>query len=471
MMQSNKNKAESPVEWIAYELQEVSLGDKRLDWRILDSAVKLAAAPSASIPQACDDWADTKATYRLFDNPKTTAEKIRLPHQIRTKSRLSGHKIVLVVQDSSYLDYSHHPAKSGVGPIGTSQQTLTGLVMHSALAMTTTGLPLGVLSQVCWAREEEPKQMTAAERRKVPIEEKESYKWLRALNETMPLIPTGTQAVTVGDSEADIFELFAHVCSLQTDMLIRAGQNRSVCDPEIGLLWPVLDRCQIAGHLTVQVAKQDNQPAREALVSVRFSPVTLKKPQHLSKDIADIALYAVLVQEEQPPAGITPLCWLLLTTVPVLCLADAIERIAWYCQRWQIELYHKVLKSGCQVEKSQLATTERLLPLLALYSIIAWRLCWMTYLARHDPDAPCTAVLTDQEWRPLYTFIHKTNPPPLHVPTVRQVILWIARLGGFLARRSDGDPGVTVIWRGWQRLSDIASAWLIFAYRPLVGKG
>lgn len=471
MMLRNENKPESPAEWIAYELQEVSLGDKRLDWRLLDSAVKLAAAPSASIPQACDDWADTKATYRLFANQKTTAEKIRLPHQMRTKSRLSGQKTVLVVQDTSYLDYSQQPAKVGVGPIGTSKQNLTGLVMHSALAMTTTGLPLGLLSQAFWAREEEPKQMTPEERRKVPIEEKESYKWLIALNQTMPLIPIGTQAVTIGDSEADIFELFEHVRSLQTDMLIRAGQNRSVCAPEVGLLWPVLDRCPIAGHLKVQVSKRDNQPEREALVAVRYSPVTLKKPQHLSKDIANLALYAVLVQEEQPPAGVTPLCWLLLTTVPVLSFADALERIEWYCQRWQIELYHKVLKSGCQVEKSQLATTERLFPLLALYSIIAWRLCWMTYVARHHPDAPCTAVLADHEWRPLYIFIHKANPPALHIPTVRDVILWIAKLGGFLARRSDGEPGITVIWRGWQRLTDIASAWLIFANHPLVGNG
>lgn len=471
MMLSNENKAESPAEWIAYELQAVSLGDKRLDWRLLDSAAKLAAAPGASIPQACDDWADTKATYRLFDNEKTTAEKIRLPHQLRTKSRLSGHKTVLVVQDTSYLDYSQQPAKGGMGPIGTSKQTLTGLVMHSALAMTTTGLPLGVLSQVCWAREAEPKQMTPAARRKVAIEEKESNKWLTALNQTMPLIPTGTQAVTIGDSEADLFELFDHVRTLQTDMLIRAGQNRALCTPDVGLLWPVLDRCPIAGHLKVQVAKQNNQPEREALVSVRYSPVTLKKPQHLPKDIANLALYAVLVQEEQPPVGVTPLCWLLLTTVPVLALADALARIAWYCLRWQIELYHKVLKSGCRIEKSQLATTERLFPLLALYGIIAWRLCWMTYIARHDPDAPCTTVLADHEWQALYTFIHKTNPSSLHLPTVQQVILWIATLGGFLARRSDGDPGVTVIWRGWQRLTDIAAAWLIFAHRPLVGKG
>lgn len=460
-MSSLEKEPESESEWLKDELSSISLGDKRLNWRLQDTAEKLASHPNVSINQACDDWADTKATYRLFDNPKTTAEKILLPHQERTKMRMQGQKIVLAVQDTSYLDYSHHPSKAGMGPIGTEQQKLRGLVMHSTLALTTAGLPLGIVSQSLWARDEEPNQMTPDQRRKVPIEEKESYKWLAALSETVKYIPAGTQCVNVGDSESDIFELFDHARTLQTDLLVRAGQDRSVCEPEVGRLWHSLEARTLVGHLKVHVPERHGAAQREAIVAVRFAKITLRTPAHLRDRLKDCPMYAVLAKEENPPAAVEPLCWLLLTTVPVLAFVDAQERIQWYCHRWKIEVYHKILKSGCQVEKAQLATAERLRPMLALFCIIAWRLFWMTYLARHQPDAPCTAFLTAAEWHSLYAFIHKTEAIPSSIPSVHQATRWIARLGGFLDRKKDGHPGVTVFWRGWQRLADISSTWLI----------
>lgn len=449
-------------QWTAYELSEISLGDKRLNWRLLDSAAKLAAKPSVSINQACDDWADTKATYRLFANEKTTMAQILAPHQQRTRERMSGHPYILAIQDSSYLDYSHHPSKSGMGPIGTSQQALRGLVMHSVLTVTTQGLPLGLLHQTIWAREETAKQMTSQERHKVPIEEKESHKWLAALSETVQWQPEGTRLVTVGDSEADLFELFDHARKVETDLLIRAGQNRSVCEPEVGLLWAVVEKQPVAGHLKVQVSQRDEHPAREATVAVRYTSLTLRPPQHLRTQLKPISLYAVFVQEIDPPDQVEPLCWLLLTTVPISSLDDAVERIHWYCQRWQIEILHKILKSGCRIEQVQLASEKRLMPLIALFSIIAWRLFWITFLARTDPDAPASAILAKHELQALYTFIHKQPIPDSLVPTVRQTLRWVAQLGGFLARNGDGEPGVTVVWRGWQRLTDISLAYLAF---------
>jgi hypothetical protein len=452
-------------QWYEYEFQGVSLGDSRLDWRLIETTSRLASQIGGSISQACDDWADTRGAYRLFANKKTTAEKIRQPHQERTRERSAEYKLILGVQDTSFLDYSHHPKKQGMGPIGSTQQRkLRGLVMHTSLIVTPEGLPIGIASQTVWARDETHKQRSVDERRQVPIEEKESNKWLIALDETVALMPDGTRLVTVGDSESDIFELFNHaVNELKTDLLIRAGQDRSVTEPEVGRINAVVSDRRIKGHLKVQVPKRNQLPKREAIVSVRFSRVVLQTPRHLRKRMDDLPIDAVLVQEEDPPEGVDPLSWLLLTTVPVRTLEDALERIQWYRQRWQIEVFHKVLKSGCQVEKSQLATVDRLLPLIALFSIIAWRLFWLTHIARQEPDTPCTAVLADHEWRALYAFIHKNDPPPARTPTVQEVLLWIARLGGFLARRNDGPPGVTVIWRGWQRLSDISSSWLIFS--------
>ena len=454
---------ENEQAWLTYELARVSLGDKRLDWRLLDTGSKLAAHPGASINQACDDWADTKASYRLFDNEKTTAAKILAPHLARTRERSSKVKRVLSIQDTTLLDYTSHPEKSGMGPIGTTQQSSTGMVMHSALLTNERGLPLGLASQEIWVRPAEAKQRDTDERRQLAIEEKESYKWLKALSQTVQVVPPETQVITIGDSESDIFELFDHARTLETDLLLRAAQNRAVCEPEVGLLWSVLGRKATAGHLKVQVAARDNETKRSAIVTVRHAKVTLRAPRHLRSKMADIALYAVLVQEEEPPADVKqPLCWLLLTTVPVHSFEDALERIQWYRIRWEIEIYHKILKSGCQVEKAQLANADRLRPLIALYCIIAWRLFWLTHMTRHEPDAPCTVVLTEHEWRSLYAYQHKSNRTPDTIPTVAQVTLWIAQLGGFLARKSDGHPGATVVWRGWTRLQDISSSWLIF---------
>lgn len=453
-------------QWLRYELSKIALGDQRLNWRLVDSASKLALRPNLSINQACEDWATSKATYRLFANPKTTQAKVLAPHQQRTQERMAGQERCLAIQDTTLLDYSHHPSKTGLGPIGTVQQQQQGLVMHSVLVTTLAGLPLGVVSQQIWARSETandlPTVAPSASARKVPIEEKESYKWLVALSESVKHKPAGIQLITVGDAEADIFELFNHARTLKTDLLIRAGQNRAVNAPEVGLLWPVLEKQAIVGHLQVQVAKREKQPARTATVAVRYTSLILRPPQHLRTQMKPCSLYAILVQEVDPPPTVDPLCWLLLTTVPVASFDDAVERIRWYCQRWQIEILHKILKSGCRIEHAQLASDQRLKPMIALFTVIAWRLFWMTWLARTDPTAPATAILAPHELQALYTFLHKQPLPPALTPTVRQVTRWIAQLGGFLARKHDGDPGVTVIWRGWQRLADIAAAFLAF---------
>ena len=466
----SKKEQEQEQDWLAYELSAVSLGDKRLDWRLIDTGMKLAKQVSGPINQACADWADTKASYRLFANEKTTSEKIQAPHQQRTAERAGKYEQVLAIQDTTFLDYSHHPEKEGMGPIGTSQQNLTGLVMHTTLLTSNTGLPLGLASQEIWVRPEKAKQMTAEQRRNLPIEEKESYKWLKALSQTVEVVPTGRQVITIGDREADIFELFNHARHLETDLLIRAAQDRCVCEPEVGHLWQTLEQQKVVGQLKVQVPARKGEPKRAAIVSVRYTHVTLNAPQHLKTRMANIPLYAILVQEENPPEGVAdPLCWLLLTTLPVQSFADALLFIQWYRHRWPIEVYFKVLKSGCQVEKSQLSTADRLIPFISLFTLIAWRLLWLTHINRHQPDAPCTVVLADHEWKALYVFHHKSTLIPDQPPSVSQVLLWIARLGGFLARKADGYPGVTLIWRGWQRLADISASWLVFHPNKLVG--
>ncbi len=456
-------------EWAAYEMGAVELGDKRLNYRLVEIMTNLAAQPTASIPQACLDWAATKATYRLLDNAKVSDEKIYAPHYQRTQERLLGQASVLAVQDTTLLDFTQHPQTQGLGPIGTKKQKSRGMVMHSALLLTLNGLPLGLASQKNWVRSEETETQNRQQRRQQPLEEKESYKWLQAMTQVMTVVPAETQVVHVGDSEADVYELFLHAQTLQTDLLIRAGQDRKVTTPQTGLLWASMQRLAVAGTRTLSLPKRQEQAARTVELTVRFAPLTLNAPQRQGEKLPDFSLYAVLVREETPPAGVAAIEWLLLTTVAVESLAQAQERIDWYCLRWQIELFHKTLKSGCRIEAAQLETRTRLARLLALYSLIAWRILWLTQIARHTPHAPCSQVLAEAEWRALYAHFQRTTTPPSHPPSVSQALTWIARLGGFLARRRDGSPGITVIWRGWQRLHDITDTWLLFNPSTLVG--
>jgi len=454
------------VDWDE-ELSEVQLGDKRLNSRLIHTANTLSTHPQLPINQACDDWSDTMAVYRLFRNERVQGESILEPHKKHTVERIKKHPRVLAVQDTSYLDFTKHPKTKGLGPIGTSQQDIQGLLLHNTLALTSSGLPLGLLTINLWTREPDIESADRQTRRKQPIEEKESYKWITALRETMALKPDGVEVITVCDREADIYELFVEAKRLEASLLVRAAQNRALEDDgtEINHIWPKVESQEVVGHLEVHVQGQHGEPDRVAIVGVRFCKVMLSPPVNSRRFSGDqlppIDLYVVLVKEENAPEGIEPLQWILLTNVPVETFDDAVERVRWYRVRWQIEVYYKVLKTGCKVEDCRLGTAERLKRFIALTAIVAWRLFWMTHISRYAPELPCTAILTEHEWKALYTRIHHTKELPDELPTARQSVRWIARLGGFLGRKCDGEPGITTIWRGWQRLQDIAETYRI----------
>lgn len=219
------------------------------------------------------------------------------------------------------------------------------------------------------------------------------------------------------------------------------------------------------GTLTVHITGNDKRQERQATVSVRFCTVTLRPPwRPQQKKLPPVTLTAILVREENPPADIKePIEWLLLTNTTVTDFDQAVQVIEWYCCRWQIEIFHKIIKSGCRVEDCRLQTATRLKNYIALMCVVAWRLQWLTYINRTDPLSPCTTVLTTIEWQALYMRIHKTSVLPKTTPSTHQAIRWIAQLGGFLGRKSDGEPGIVVIWRGWKRLQDLAATWALMA--------
>ena len=454
--------------WVGEELNGTKFNDKRLEKRVMLMVDRLADRPEASMPAAMASWAETKAAYRFLDSEKVTPEAIRSGHIQSTVERAAQETRVLIIQDTSSIDFTKHRDTTGLGYLESIYTR--GLFTHSALCCTTEGVPLGLLGQEIWARDLK-KLDKRRKKQSRPFAEKESARWVRTLETSLYPLPEAVSTVTIADREADIFELFAASRPARDDLLIRACRDRRVkVEDEVAHLWGVLRTNPIRNIITVEVEATKKRKKRTARCSLCFDKVLILPPQNSPHQEA-VSLYGVLVWEEETPEGEEPLEWLLLTTLPVESLEEALQCMEWYSYRWLVERYHFVLKSGCRVEKLQLETAERLERAIAVYSIVAWRLLWLTYEARQSPEASCERALERHEWESLYCTIHQTNLPPSEPPTLRQAVRWIAHLGGFLGRKCDGEPGVMVIWRGLRRLEDISNTWLLFRPSKDMGNG
>ena len=451
------------ADWAINEFGSAELGDKRRTDRLIALAGVLARRPTASLPEACEEPAMLKGAYRWLENPAIDPQAVLASHVQATLERAAVVPVVLAVQDTTELDYSHHPATVGLGPIGNGYGR--GLLVHSTLAITPERLPLGLLAQQEWVRD--PDDMGKKHRRKhLPIDQKESRKWLDGLAALGALATAcpGTQFVSLADREADVYDLLCAERPANVALLVRAAYDRRVADAD-ALVGPVRAHLatQPAGHtLVVAVPRQGSRPARAARVQVRWAAVTLRPPANRAKDhLPAVPLWVVWAHEASPPTG-AALDWLLLSTLPVADAAAAERTLYWYACRWTIEVWHTILKSGCALEARQLESLAALQRGLALFSVIAWRLLYASLLARAVPDLPCTVLLETVEWQALYCAIHQTPTPPRRPPTLHQAVRWIAQLGGFLGRKSDGEPGATVLWRGLQRLADLTLMFQVF---------
>lgn len=455
--------------WAQDEFGAAELGDVRRTERLVHLASRLGAQPTASLPEAADDPATLKAAYRFFANPYVEPEAMLASHVLATTQRMQAVPLVLAVQDTTYLDWTSHPATSGLGPLATPSQQ--GLLAHTTLALTPERVPLGLLQQQVWARD--PDLRRNQDHKQRPIAEKESHKWLtslEALRAAHAACPT-THFVSVGDREADVYDLFLVERPVGVDLLVRASWDRKV-DHEEKYVWAAMRTAAVSATITIQVGQRPNQPARAATLKVRWRQLTLRPPNSRSKEkLPNVTVWAVWAIESSPPAGVEPVEWLLLTTLPITTTEEALERLEWYACRWGIEVWHKVLKSGCRIEARQLERAERLQRCLTLYSVIAWRILYATMLARAVAEVPCTVLLDEDEWQGLYCRIKRVATAPVKPPTLRQAVRWIAQLGGFVGRKGDGEPGVTVLWKGFQHLVDIAAMYRIMraalANRPL----
>lgn len=449
------------MSWVAEELKGVKLPDVRLKERLILMVERLSDRPEASLPQAMGCSADTKGAYRFLDSERVRPEDIRAGYIKSCLKRIAKEKIILILQDSSMIEFTSPLSKTGLGYLSTPYDM--GLMMHTALVSTTEGVPLGILDQEFWARDPE-NYGKSKQRRKRPSEEKESAKWVRAFHSSVTPLPRSVRSVTIADREADIFELFASERPKKADLLIRACRNRRV-KGENGHLWETVIAGTLKGEIEVEI-KGSGKEERIARCEVRFEKVEISPVNDSSKGMNKhkeaITLWAVLVLESDAPRGVKPLEWLLLTTLEVNSLEEALKYVKWYSLRWLVERYHLVLKSGCRIERLQLETAKRLERAIVVFSVVAWRILWLTYEARKSPEASCEVALEKYEWEALYSKIHKTKFLPCQPPSLRQTVRWVAQLGGFLGRKSDGEPGVMVIWRGMRRLTDIADMWQLF---------
>lgn len=452
--------------WAAYEFGKAELGDKRRTERLIQLAKAIGAKPEASLPQAMEGQAALKAAYRFFDNPAVESQDMLGSHILAAYRRMKEVSLVLAVQDTTYLDWTHHPHTQGLGPLASEERQ--GLLVHSTLALTPERVPLGVLQQQVWARDVDTyaKLKDHKQRR---IEEKESQKWLVSL-ESVNAARTAnpdTQFVSVGDREADIYDLFLAERVAGVDLLVRATQDRRV-EHEEHYLWAAVAAAPLATTIRLHVPRQPDHPKRVAQIEIRWQEIALCPPRKRKTErLPIISVWAVWAQEIDAPDGVETIEWMLLTTRAVQSTEEALERLAWYACRWGIEVWHKILKSGCQIEARQLESAERLKRLLTLFSVVAWRILYAAMLARALPDVACTIFFEDGEWQALFCAAHNTPMVPPEPPTLQEAIRLVARLGGFLGRKQDGEPGVTVLWKGFQRLPDLTLMYKLL--RPAEG--
>lgn len=441
------------VDWVEDEFASVELYDPRLKRRLFDMVRDFYGQPQASIPQACGSRAKTKAAYRFFGNERVTMDRVLHAHTESTVERIKAHNVVLAVQDTTTLNYTTHHATRDLGPISHGKSDAVGLVVHDTMAFTPEGTPLGLLDVQCWARD--PQDKGKKHRRKeLPIEQKESMKWLnsyRAVSEAQKLCPQ-TMLVSVGDRESDIYELFVDALKEPQGpkLLVRCERSRNR-QSEGAHLWEKMAGLPVSGIQVAHVPRKGCQLAREAKLEVRQSQVQLKPPR--GKGLPPITVWMVYACEIDYPQAVTsPLEWMLLTSVETCTFEQACERLCWYARRWGIEVYHRTLKSGCRIEDRLLGTADSLEACLAIDMVVSWRIYHLTMLGREVPNLPCTVFFEEAEWKALYMLANKTTELPPEEPTLRQAIRVVASLGGFLGRKGDGEPGTTTLWRGMQRL-------------------
>ena len=462
--------------WVGTETARCDLGDVRLNRRLEAMLAALGNRPGKSLPTAFQDWSNTKAAYRFFSNENVSEDKILEGHFAATGLRFEAtNGPILILQDTTEFTFKRSaPEKVGFTKISTGRKmkegrfqkhAVCGLLMHASMAITPDGLPLGLTAAKFWSRSKF--KGTAALKRKinptrVPIEEKESMRWLDNLRLSTELTGAPERCVHIGDRESDIYELYCLAEELGTGFLVRSCVDR-LAENGGTTIAKVMAEVQSSG--THEVRFRDAQGKDHcAVLSVKHATMTVRPPIGKQKKYRHQDLQIIHAEELNPPEGRVPVFWKLITNLPVTTHADAVHKLDWYALRWKIETFFRTLKTGCRIEELRLATADRLANCIALCCVVAWRVSWLTMLSREAPKASPDAVFTNTE----RSLLERATPERKRnvLRDLNFYIRAVARLGGYLDRTSDAPPGTTVIWRGLSRLADLAEGVRIAEAQP-----
>jgi hypothetical protein len=459
--------ANAAEHWTEREIDESAFKDARLGRRFGDLLKQIGDGMGGSIPFACQDWASTKAAYRFFANGRVEEADILSGHFAATRARSDDCQgTILLIQDTTEFSYQ----RANTSAIGMTKSvnsgrdkggrlrhhTVCGMLMHSSLAVTTEGLPLGLAAVKFWTRKKF--KGTAQLKKKinptrVPIEKKESVRWLDNLRQSIERLGQPERCIHVGDRESDIYELYCLTQDLGTHFLVRTCVDRLAGDGGHTIAAEMEEtRVQALHHIEV---RDDKGELTKAVLEIKFKRITVLPPIGKQKHYPALNLTVIHASERGAPKGRKPIEWKLITDLPVCGRSEAIEKINWYAMRWKIEVFHKILKSGCKAEDSKLRTAERLANLMSVFCILSWRILWLTMLNRTAPDASPRMALTDTEIALLDHLVRDVGNRRCRPGTLTFYLTKLARLGGYLARAGDPTPGIVVIWRGLSRLTDI----------------
>lgn len=442
--------------WAQTEFGSVSLPDRRLRARLVKIAAAFMAQPTQSIPQACGAFSQAKAAYRFFANDSIRADTLLEGHLEQTLRRASAQPLVLVAQDTTSLSYG---SRAGLGLVGGEEAN--GLWLHTSMAFTPQGCALGLAHVQYWTRD--PAHFGKARARHQREQaEKESQRWLDSFTACVEMaerLPSAARVINLADREGDLYGLFALAARHpRVEALVRARHDRKSVEGQ--KLSELLARLPAAAVTPVEVPRRPGQKARVAQLEVRFACVQIAPPRRQARSAA-LKLYIVEAREIPAAQTAAAIDWRLLTNVPVETLESALQLIGYYRVRWQIEEYHRALKSGCQAQARQLEEAERLQKILMIDLVVAWRTLELSRLARAKNLPPVQAHFSEDELAVLGELARRSGGPAEPPGDLRAAVRRVAQLGGFLARKGDGEPGAMTLWRGLERLSALVAGWTL----------
>jgi transposase-like protein/transposase Tn5 family protein len=452
--------------WAERNFSEAQLGDPRRTRRLVSSAARIALQPEKSFTQ-CFDWNELRAFYRLCNQKEATLRTVSEPHWAQTRRAMAERDLVLIVHDTTQLDFTSHAALKGAGPIG--EGTTRGFLQHNSLAIAPGSKEvLGLAYQQLRVREPAPPGETSYQRRR--RQGRESQMWPEGIGACGPA-PAACTWVDVADRGADIYEAMVAARQLGHHFLFRLQQNRQVfldeAQSQKAYLKDHARALPSQGHDTVEIQGRGGREARTAQVELAagrvWVPASAEVPRRRSQPILEV--WVVRIWEPDPPAGVEPLEWILLCSLPSAGIEQLRQRRDWYCCRWLIEVFHDIEKNGCREEERRFETAARMEACLALLSIVAVRVLQLRSALTARPQEPAEQVATELESTLIRRLLKHKGP----VLTVREFVRGVAKLGGFLGRKGDGEPGVRALWRGYQRLQDMVSAAQLLLPKPETG--